>query len=218
MNSMTDRFAASPDANAGLRSTLRRTIPAVAAFVALAAAAPQAIAQSAPPQRSFEVRPTVGVFVPTGKHRDLLKDAAIVGAQASYLVASNVALVASFGWAPTKDQALADEKVDLFQYDIGVEWRMPDLATTGGLVTRPYVAIGGGGRTYDYRDLDNVGTQTNFLGFGALGLDVGRRNGRVGLRIEARDNVTAFKGLQGELGDRKARNDLQFTAGLTLAY
>jgi hypothetical protein len=30
-----------------------------------------------------------------------------------------------------------------------------------------------------------------------------------------RDNVSAFKGLRGERGERTARNDVQFTAGLT---
>jgi hypothetical protein len=40
----------------------------------------------------------------------------------------------------------------------------------------------------------------------------------VGIRIEARDNVTWFKGLRGELQDRNSRNDVQFAAGLTFGF
>jgi hypothetical protein len=39
-----------------------------------------------------------------------------------------------------------------------------------------------------------------------------------GLRVEARNNMTGFKGLQDELRERKTRNDLQFAAGLTLGF
>jgi hypothetical protein len=38
------------------------------------------------------------------------------------------------------------------------------------------------------------------------------------LDLEVRDNLTGFKGLRGELPDRRARNDLQFAAGLTFGF
>jgi hypothetical protein len=69
-------------------------------------------------------------------------------------------------------------------------------------------------RTYDLIST-GAGAQANALAYGALGLDLNQTGGRMGLRLEARDNVTAFKGLHGELLDRTARNDLQFAAGLT---
>ena len=189
-----------------------------AALAALLAVVPRAEAQRAPVATPFEVRPIVGALVPTGAQRDLLKDAVLVGAQASYAVTRHVALLGSFAWAPTEDQTFRDEKVDLFQYEVGVEGRLPNLTAAAPLVTRPYASLGVGGRTYDYRDLAGSGATTNVLGFGAVGLDLAQRNGPIGVRVEARDNVTAFKGLRGELAERKARNDVQLTAGLTFAF
>jgi hypothetical protein len=195
--------------------TLEVTAAALAALIAFV---PRAEAQRAPVATPFEVRPIVGALVPTGAQRDLLKDAVLVGAQASYAVTRNVALLGSVAWAPTKDQTLADQRVDLFQYELGVEGRAPNLTAAAPVVTRPYASLGVGGRTYDYRDLAGAGAETNVLGFGAVGVDLAQRNGPIGLRVEARDNVTAFRGLRGELGERKARNDVQLTAGLTFAF
>jgi hypothetical protein len=196
-------------------SNIRRTgraLIALAAVTAFAAFAPRAEAQ-----RSFSVRPNVGAFVPTGDQKDVLDNAVLVGLQASYDLTPSFALVGSFGWAPTKDLTLAHEKVDLFQYDLGIEGRLRNLTPSSWLSTRPYAAIGAGGRTYNYRDLA-ADAQTNFLGYGALGVNLAQTNGPIGLRLEARDNVTAFKGLRGELAERKARNDLQFSAGFTVAF
>jgi hypothetical protein len=158
----------------------------------------------------------VGAFVPTGDHRDLLKGAALVGAQVAYSFTPNVALAGTFGWAPSKDKlALASTKLDLFQYDLGVEGRLSNLTPSSAVLMQPYAALGVGSRTYHYRDLKSADSQTNFLGYGAIGLDVVQARGPVGIRLEARDNVTSFKGLDGALTERKARNDIQFSAGLT---
>jgi hypothetical protein len=148
----------------------------------------------------------------------LLANAVLVGLQGSYDIAPSFAIVGSFGWAPSKDLTLANEKVDLFQYDLGIEGRLPNLTRSAGISTRPYATLGAGGRTYNYRDVSDADAQTNFLGYGALGVDLAQANGPIGLRLEARDNVTAFKGLHGELAERKARNDLQFSAGITVAF
>jgi len=178
----------------------------------------------------IELRPYVGAVVPTGAQRDLLKDAVLVGAQLGWQFHRNVAVTGSFGWAPASDRTTAfagnantpgglytgrEEDVDLFQYDVAVEGRLPNVLPSLRWSTRPYAALGVGGRTYNYRDVETVGAETNFVGFGALGLDVIPPTGNLGLRIEARDNVSAFKGLRGERDERKARNDVQFTAGLT---
>jgi len=190
-----------------------RVFATIAALAALPLLAPRAEAQ-----RAFATRPNVGVFVPTGDQKDLLDNAVLVGLQASYDITPSFAVVGSFGWAPSKDLTLAKEKLDLFQYDLGIEGRLPNLTPTAGISTRPYATLGAGGRTYDYRDLTDADAQTNFLGYGALGVDLAQANGPFGLRLEARDNVTAFKGLHSELAERKARNDLQFSAGLTIAF
>ena len=201
----------------GEHHRMSRHIAATAAVLAALIAHP-AHAQRVPASKPIAVRPFVGALVPTGAQRDLLADAVLVGAQASYAVTPSVALLGSFGWAPTRDQTFADERVDLFQYEVGVEGRLRNVSAALPFATRPYASLGVGGRTYDYRDLAGAGATTNVLGFGALGVDLAQRDGPIGLRLEARDNVTAFKGLRGELAERKARNDLQFTAGLTFAF
>ena len=205
----------SPDAARASRATFRRTARALALTAAIAAI--PAITTQVEAQTTAAIRPTVGVFVPTGDQRDLLKDAILVGIQGSYNLAQNFALTGTFAWSPNKDQLLNDAKVDLFQYDLGIEGRLNNLTPTASVSTRPYATLGAGARTYHFRDLD-ANSRTNFLGFGAVGVDLAQANGPIGLRIEARDNVTAFKGLQDELAERKARNDLQFSAGLTIGF
>jgi hypothetical protein len=214
-NTVVDAEALEPRSVSRLSTIPRagRALIALAALTALSVLAPRAEAQ-----KPFAIRPNVGVFVPTGDQKDLLDNAVLVGLQASYDITPSFALVGSFGWAPSKDLTLADEKVDLFQYDLGIEGRLPNLTPSAGISTRPYATLGAGGRTYDYRDLGDANAQTNFLGYGAVGVELAQVTGSLGLRLEARDNVTAFKGLRGELAERKARNDLQFSAGLTVAF
>ena len=48
----------------------------------------------------------------------------LVGGQASYTFNSNFALLGSFGWSPSEDKtSTARPKVDLYQYDLGIEGR-----------------------------------------------------------------------------------------------
>jgi hypothetical protein len=205
-------------APAALRPATLRAGLTLAVVVALAAFAARAQAQSSS-QNAFQVRPLVGAFVATGDQRDVLKNAVLVGAQASYALNPNFALVGSFGWSPSEDKTSSSRpKVDLYQYDLGVEGRLSDLTSGSAVATRPYAILGGGARTYDLRNVAGASAQTNPLGYGAVGLDLNQANGPIGLRLEARDNVTGFKGLRGELQDRKTRNDLQFVAGLTFGF
>ena len=198
-------------------STLRYSVVLVA-ITALTAFALRAEAQS-PTPLSFNVRPVVGALVATGDERDVLKNAVLVGGQASYNLNSNFAVLGSFGWSPSEDKTTTPRpKVDLYQYDLGVEGRVDNLTSGSPVATRPFAALGGGARTYNLRNVPGSSAQTNPLAFGALGLDVGPSSGRVGVRLEARDNVTWFKGLRGELQDRKSRNDVQFAAGLTFGF
>ena len=177
--------------------------------------------------RGIELRPYAGGLLPTGTQRDLLKDAALVGAQAGWHFHPNFAVTGSFGWSPSKDRTTGltsgafrtgrEEKVDLFQYDLGIEGRLP-ITTAASWRLTPYVGAGVGGRTYSYRDLEDTDAETNVLGYGALGLDVAPAAGPVGLRLEVRDNITGFKGLRGEYREREARNDVQLSAGLTWRF
>jgi hypothetical protein len=165
---------------------------------------------------AFELRPYVGAYVPTGDQRDLLKDAVLVGAQASWRVIPQLAVTGTFGWAPSKDRVTAgDQTLDLYQYDIGAEARAPSWYNAGSWDFTPFFGLGVGGRTYDYRDLDNVDAKTNVAGYGALGGELGF--GRLGLRLEGRDYISRFEPLTGN-GDTKTRNDVTLAAGLTVRF
>ena len=188
----------------------------VATSVLVFAIRANAQTSSTPP---VTLRPVVGALMGTGDQHDALKSAVLVGGQASYAFHPNFAVVGTFGWSPSQDKLSPQQpKLDLYQYDLGIEGRLNDLTTSSSFITRPYAALGGGGRTYDLRNVSNADAQTNALGYGAIGLDLDHASGKFGLRLEARDNVTAFKGFRGELADRKARNDVQLSAGLTFGF
>ncbi len=168
---------------------------------------------------SIGIRPVVGAIVGTGDQGDALKSAVLVGGQASYAFHPNFSLTGSFGWSPSQDKLSPQRPdLDLYQYDLGIEGRLNNLTEGSSIATRPYAVIGGGGRTYSLRNVANADAQTDPLGYGAIGLDLNHAGGKIGLRFEARDNVTGFKGFRGELADRKTRNDLQFSAGVTFGF
>jgi len=178
----------------------------------LLVAAAKLVAQDVSGAPRGAIRPFVGAYVPTGDQRDFLKDAVLVGAQASWNATDIVALTGSFGWAPSKDKISAgDQTIDAFQYDLGLELHAPFASLAG---TTPFIGVGAGGRTYSYRDL-NVDSKANFDGYGAVGLDASA--GRLGLRVEARDYVSRFQPLTGS-GSTKTRNDLALFAGVGVRF
>ncbi len=183
----------------------------IAIVLSLLAFGATLVAQEANAPRGA-IRPFVGAYIPTGEQRDFLKDAVLVGAQASWNATSNFALTGSFGWAPSKDKVTAgDQKIDAFQYDVGLEAR--SAATKMGPVS-PFIGAGVGGRTYSYRDLD-VDSKTNFDGYGALGLDASL--GLVDVRVEGRDYISRFEPLTG-VGETKTRNDVALFAALGVRF
>jgi hypothetical protein len=212
----TARIAPSitPDVRSGIAGA---RWAALTALVLSALFASKSAAQATTPglSPSFEVRPFVGAYLPTGDQRDLLKDAVLVGAQASWRVIPAFAVTGSFGWAPSKDRITAgDQKLDVFQYDVGGELRAASLYTAGVWDFTPFVGLGVGGRTYSYRDL-NVDSKTNVDGYASLGGDVGF--GPLALRVEGRDYVSQFKPLTGN-GDSKTRNDVGVALGLSYRF
>lgn len=164
---------------------------------------------------AFELRPFVGAYIPTGDQRDFLKDAVLVGGQASWRAFPALALTGTFGWSPSKDRITAgNQTLDIYQYDIGAELRTPSRYDAGIVEFTPFVGLGAGGRTYSYRDL-SVDSKTNFDGYGALGGDVGF--GPIAFRIEGRDYVSQFKPLTGS-GSTKTRNDIGLAFGIAYRF
>ena len=195
---------------------MRTTTKAIALLGAVITLTSDAAAQ----QRTapFEIRPFVGAFVPTGDNRELFTDAVLAGASAAYRVRENVAIVGTFGWAPTKLKGLpaiiAKDELDLFQYDLGVQLSKA-YALSGEWAITPLVGVGAGARTYNARE-EGVDTESDFAAYGALGAEVSR--GRVGVRLTARDYVTAMEAYEEGRSGKMARNDLAFGAGLNIRF
>jgi len=180
---------------------------------------------------SVRIRPIVGAFLPTGQQSDLLKKSVLLGAQLGLQLGQNIAITGTVGWAPSKDRTLLqtagalaaeDKRLDVYQYDLGLEARLP--VSTGLIEATPYIGGGVGGRTYvkgsayEYGSVAWADAQTNLSGYGAVGLDVAPLGSPLGIRFEARDNISRFKGLRGELAKSVRRNDVAITTGLTWKF
>lgn len=181
-----------------------------------------AFAVRAQAQQSFtpavSLRPFVGALVGTGAQRHMLESAVLAGAQATYVLHPNAALVGTFAWSSSRNKlSVQQPRLDLYQYDVGLEGRFNDLTERAPMITRPYAAFGAGARTYLQRRVPNSEARSNPLLYAAAGLDLEHADGRFGLRLEARDNASWFRGFRAELPKIQARNDLQFSAGLTIA-
>jgi opacity protein-like surface antigen len=191
-------------------SVMKRLLTIAAASLALASTA----ARAEEAQRRLDVEPFMGAYLPTGDQRDVLEDAFLAGVTASYDVHRYLAVVGTFSWSPTQVKGLAaKEDLDLLQYDLGVEGHYP-FALGGGLTLQPFVAVGGGARTYSFRDLD-VDAETDLAGYVAAGVSAQR--GAFTVRVGARDALTDFDGLSGDGAD-STRNDLAVFAGVGMRF
>jgi hypothetical protein len=74
----------------------------------------------------------------------------------------------------------------------------------------PFVGLGAGVRSYNYRSLD-VDATHNVAGYGSVGGEIGV--GRVGVRVEVRDYTSGFRPLVGG-GKSAIRNDVVLSAAL----
>ena len=191
-----------------------RAALAALALGALGVSARTAVAQSAPvPDHRWELLFSTGALVPTGVQRSVVKDAPLSTAQLSYVMRSRFAVTTMVGWARSRDLATAgDPKLDVFTYDIGAEARAPRLFAIETMSLTPFVGVGAGSRSYNYRRLD-VDATHNIAGYGAVGGELGK--GRVRLRLEVRDYLTRFKPLAGA-GASATRNDVVALVGLRL--
>jgi hypothetical protein len=191
------------------------TTPALAQEPQPAALAPTpALAQEQQPARNFQISPYVGAFIATGDQRDLLDDAVLTGLTLSYDVHPYVAVVGSFGWAPSKSVALGvEDDLDLFQYDLGVQGQYA-FSLGRKLTLKPFVGGGVGARTYSFRDLD-VDSETDFAGYLSGGANL--EYGKLALGVTVRDYLSAFDGIGTDEGS-STRNDLSVFASFGLRF
>ena len=180
--------------------------PAAAALSLVRACPSRAGGQGFPAVPEF--RPFVGTYIPAGKHGDLLDRAMAVGVQGALEFGRGVHAVAGFSWIPTERRSPTDpHRVEMAQCDIGAEWL---TAGAPGWRVSPLLGAGVGLRAYRDRDTTSP-SQANLAGYGSLGLELA--GGRVALRLEGRNYLTAFRGLEG--GERSSvRSDATIIVAL----
>jgi hypothetical protein len=172
-----------------------------------------AIAQSPVTSSTWEARVTSGAFVPTGDQRNSLKNAGTTAAQVSWMVRPSLGITGTFAWSRSRDVGMIGQpKLDVFSSDLGVESRLGQMLAESAVTLSPFVGVGGGVRSYNYRKLDHDATH-NLAAYGAVGGEIGVR--RVGIRVEARDYVSQFKPLVGA-GKSSTRNDVVVMVGLRI--
>ena len=168
------------------------------------------VASAQEPAVRPEIRPFVGMYIPTGDQRNLFDDAALIGVQAALELRPGFHLLGSFGWAAGQTKyAVVKDHVQIFQYDVGLELDMVRELGRSWLF-KPFVGLGGGARTYLYED-DNLKNRTCAAGYGALGAEL--QFDRTAIRLEGRDNVFCFRSALPDIKS-KTRNDIGLTLGL----
>ena len=156
-----------------------------------------------------ELRPFVGVFMPTGALRDDFKSATTLGAQGALEISSRFHLVGTASWTHGHQKfGLGTDRVDLWQYDAGIEGNIIHNLTPSWML-RPFAGIGAGGRTSDYK-AEGLGTKSCTAGYGALGTELQR--GTVALRLEGRDYLSCYE--SPITSSKKTRNDMTVAFGL----
>jgi hypothetical protein len=176
--------------------------------MALVVSAPRAVAQAWPSVP--EVRPFFGAYVPAGKQHQLLDGGIALGAELALEFARGAHAVAGFTWVPTEQRGLdTGGRVEMAQFDLGAEWLSPGRRQVQRRLN-PLVGAGVGIRAYRSRDTD-APSQANLGAYGALGGELGL--GRVALRLEGRDYLTAFRGLDGRAAT-SLRTDAAIALGL----
>jgi hypothetical protein len=179
-----------------------------AGTIAAQTAEPQPASQS---KSRWEVIAPSGTLVPTGAQKSAIKKGNLSGLQLNFHALPSLAITSMVGWARSRDVAIGgDPKLDVFTYDVGAEFRAPQLNVRKGATFGAFAGAGAGGRSYNHRKLDIDATH-NAAAYGSIGGELGIR--RVKVRLEARDYVTGFKPLAGS-GASRTGNDVVVMLGV----
>ena len=156
-----------------------------------------------------EIRPFVGVYLPTGPMQDQFKSASMAGVQVAFEMNRNFHVLGSVGWTHGHTKLpISRDRTDIWQYDVGVEGNL--IQPLGDVwLLRPFAGIGAGGRTYDYL-APGVGSRRCTAGYGSLGTELQR--GNVALRLEGRDYLSCFE--SPVTSQKSTLNDVGISLGL----
>lgn len=182
-------------------------------FLVLASLALGATALPAQTRVTPEVRPFIGVNIPTGAQRDVFADAPLLGIGGALQLRRNLHLVGTFAWVPSQTEyAVAEDNANIFQYDAGLELSVQ--RAMGTWLVRPFFGLGAGARTYAYQS-ELLANKTCAAGYAAVGSEFNL--GAAALRLEARDNLFCYRSpIEGE--DSHTRNDLGLSLGMSYHF
>lgn len=166
----------------------------------LAAQAPKAIG---------ELRPFVGVSVPTGAQRDFFKEGPMAGVQGAVEIRPFLHAVGTVGWVLASDKYLINSNANILSYNAGIELG-PVAALPADWQFMPFIGVGGGARTYLYSGT-GLSDRTCTAGYGAVGGEF--KVGLTAFRLEARDNLFCYKSPYAGAASQ-TRNDLGFAIGI----
>lgn len=159
---------------------------------------------------SLALSPFVGAYIPTGDQHKELSTSVLTGAQLGYDLSIPIRVVGSVGWTPSHDRNLSDTRSSIFQYDAGFEVSRRSMGDEPWRMS-PFVGLGLGARTYQLKRFTSS-DQTDFAGYGSVGGELSRS--RVGARVELRDYLSRFKGIEGQ-SLSPTRNDLTLMGAVT---
>ena len=169
-------------------------------------------AQGGPP--IFELRPFMGVSIPTSDQSTLYGESVLFGAQAGLEVKPTFHVLGTFTWVPAHAKyAVANPDANIFQYDLGVELGLvrsmePDW------IFKPFLGLGAGARSYSFK-ASELTSRTCAEGYGSAGTELQLR--RVAFRFEARDNVFCYRAPTGA-SRSWTRDDVGFSLGLAYHF
>jgi hypothetical protein len=180
----------------------------MAGFIAVTlAATAQVRAQEGSTVGAFEIRPVVGMYIPTGSMRNDFRDAILVGFQGGFEFSPNIHVLLGGFWSrnDTHFSTLPSRIADIWQFDAGAEFNL--LRPMGrDWFFRPFLGGGAGLRTYDYLQ---SGSNTCLAGYAAAGAEAQRFAGAV--RVEARDYLTCYESPFSS--SKNTRNDVGISLG-----
>jgi hypothetical protein len=188
-----------------------KKLASVALALATATVAVSASAQE--PAVRPELRPFVGMYIPTGAQRDLFDDAAMFGLQGALEVKPAFHLLGAFAWTPGQSKYQAGNDVQILQYDVGMEFNLIRELGDSWLF-KPFIGFGGGARSYLY-EAGVLNDQTFAVGYGTLGMEF--QLARTAIRLESRGNIFNFESPIPGI-DNKTRKDVGLTLGLAYHF
>jgi len=167
---------------------------------------------------AVSVGPIAGVYIPMNKNSEELSTTVTLGVQVRGELTKYFGLTATIWWAGSEAElpSLFDgvEPIDLYHYDLGVEFRPPPLFQEHKNVT-PFLGIGAGGVTYDFRDICGS-AESDFSAFASMGLEVLVEH--LAFRLEGRGYLWEFDGFFGEKPESEKRNGLTVSAGFVYRF